>query len=67
MRRLDILVARLIDDVRERGGAIFAAVMEEEHNKERITPEKVRPVPHRPLSPHEIAVREVPVRRRWGY
>lgn len=67
VRRLDILVARLIDDVRARGGDFFADFMEEEHNKERITPEKVRPVVERPLSPHEIPVREVPVRRRWGH
>jgi len=67
VRRLDILVARLIDEARERGSDIFADVMEEEHNKERVTPEKIRPVPDRPLSPHEIPVREVPVRRRWGY
>ncbi len=67
VRRLDILVARLIDEARKQGSAIFADVMEEEHNKERITPEKIRPVPDRPLSPHEIPVREVPVRRRWGY
>lgn len=67
VRRLDILVARLIDSARSKGDTIFADVMEEEHNRDRITPERVRPVPDRPLSPHEIPVREVPVRRRWGY
>lgn len=67
VRRLDIIVARLIDDARAKGDGFFADIMEEEHDKERITPEKVRPVVDRPLSPHEIPVREVPVRRRWGY
>ncbi len=66
VRRLDVLVARLIDSARERGNAIFADIMEEEHNKERITPDKIRPVVERPLSIHEMPVREVPVRRRWG-
>jgi hypothetical protein len=67
VRRLDVLVARLIDVLREKDGAFFADIMEEEHNKERITPERARPVVDRPLSPHEIPVREVPTRRRWGY
>jgi len=67
VRRLDILVARLIDSARVKGDGTFADIMEEEHNKERITPDKVRPIPDRPLSPQEIPVREVPVRRRWGY
>ena len=67
VRRLDIIVARLIDDARAGGSAIFADVMEEEHNKERITPEKVRPVPDRPLSIHEMPIREVPARRRWAH
>jgi hypothetical protein len=67
VRRLDVLVARLIDNVRERGNAIFADIMEEEHNNERITPENVLPVVERPLSIHEMLVREVSVRRRWGY
>ena len=67
VRRLDILVARLIDHARKKGDDLFADMMEEEHDTERITAEKARPVVDRPLSPHEIPVREVPARRRWGY
>ncbi len=67
VRRLDILVARSIDAIRERDGNFLADVFEEEHNRERITPEKVRPVVERPLRPDEIPVREVSVRRRWGH
>lgn len=67
VRRLDVLVARLIDSAREKGNDLFADFMEEEHNKERITAEKIRPVVERPLSIHEIPVREVPARRRWVY
>ena len=67
VRRLDVLVARLIDSAREKGNNLFADFMEEEHNTERITAEKIRPVVERPLSVHEMPVREVPVRRRWCY
>lgn len=67
VRRLDVLVARLIDSAREKGNDLFADFMDEEHNKERITPEKIRPVVERPLSIHEMPVREVRVSRRWGY
>jgi hypothetical protein len=43
----------------------IAAAIEEEHEKERITPYNIRPVPERPLEPHEIPVIEVSSRRRW--
>ncbi len=69
VRRLDILLARLIDAMKDdahQGGAMFAQRMEEEHERERITPATVRPVVERPLDPSEIPVRYVQSRRRWG-
>lgn len=65
VRRLDILIARVIDTLKQHD-AIHTDIYEREHNQERITPESVRPVVDRPLAPWEIPVREVPVRRgRW--
>lgn len=65
VRRLDILMAELIDSLRthDKWGA---EAYERRHNEERISPEGVRPVVDRPLAPWEIPVREVAVRRgRW--
>jgi hypothetical protein len=67
VRRLDVLVAQVIDYLRERDDKIYADVVEEEHERYRVTPERVRPVADRPLRPDEIPVIEVPARRRWGY
>lgn len=65
VRRLDILIARVIDTLKQHD-AIYADIYEREHNQERISPESVRPVVDRPLAPWEIPVREVPARRgRW--
>lgn len=65
VRRLDILVANLVDSLR-RHDQWGAEAYEREHNDERIRPETVRPVVDRPLAPWEIPIREVPVRRgRW--
>ncbi|OBF56784.1 hypothetical protein A5756_10570 [Mycobacterium sp. 852002-53434_SCH5985345] len=63
VRRLDILIARVIDTVKQHN-AIHADIYEREHTHERITPETVRPVVDRPLAPWEMPVREVPARRR---
>lgn len=63
--RLDVLVSRLIDVLKKNGDELFAKVMEEEHESERITPEKLRPVVERPLHPSEIPVRYVHSQRRW--
>lgn len=63
--RLDILVARLIDIVKERN-EMLADVLERQHDEERITAYTVRPVPDRPLKPSEIPVRYIETRRkRW--
>jgi hypothetical protein len=64
-RRLDILIATLIDTLKQHN-AIHTDGYEREHNEERITPESIRPVVDRPLAPWEIPVIKVPVRRgRW--
>lgn len=65
VRRLDILLARVIDTLREHH-AIYADMFEREHNEERIRPGTVRPVVDRPLAPWELPVREIQApRRRW--
>ena len=65
VRRLDILVAKVIDMLKQHN-AIHADIYEREHNEERITADTVRPVIDRPLAPWEMPVIEVPVRRgRW--
>jgi hypothetical protein len=65
VRRLDILVAELVDALKKHEPNT-ADALEERHNDERIQPEAVRPVVERPLAPWEIPVREIRVRgRRW--
>lgn len=65
VRRLDILVATLVDALRKHD-TFGADIHERDHNENRIRPETVRPVIDRPLAPWEMPVREVPVRRgRW--
>jgi hypothetical protein len=63
VRRLDVLVARLIDVIKE-DHAVEAGIFEREHNEERISAETIRPVVDRPLAPWEMPVVEVPARRR---
>jgi len=65
--RLDELLARTIDALKERDSHGLAEYFEREHEADRITPYKVRPVPDRPLEIWEMPVREVRVRRRWGW
>ena len=68
VRRLDLLVTRLVDQLRGNGHSIFADVIANVHEEERITPANYRPVVDRPLKESEIPVRyiEVPRRRWWG-
>jgi hypothetical protein len=63
VRRLDILVAKLIDTTKEHN-PFQAEIFEREHDEERIRPETLRPVVDRPLAPWEIPVIEMPARRR---
>ena len=65
VRRLDILVAELVDDLKKHD-KFGADIFQRRHDEARIRPETVRPVVERPLAPWELPVREVPVRRgRW--
>lgn len=64
VRRLDELLARVIDQLKAHEHSLVAEIIEQEHVEGRITPETVRPVVDRPLKPSEIPVIEVPVRRR---
>ncbi len=64
VERLDILVARLIDTIRQHD-EYSAKYLEEEYEQDRITPESVRPVVDRPLDPSEVRVVYVTRRRRW--
>lgn len=68
VQRLDVVVARLIDELKvaETTDVRFAERMEEEIEKERITPANIRPVVDRPLDFSEIPVRYERTRRRWG-
>ncbi len=67
VRRLDLLVTRLVDQLRGNGHGMFADVIAEVHEEERITAANYRPVVDRPLKPSETPVRyiEVPRRRHW--
>jgi len=64
--RLDVLVTDLIEALDRAGEQTSAVRFAEEHERDRITPERVRPTVDRPLHPSEVPVREVRVRRRWG-
>ncbi|WP_280500590.1 hypothetical protein [Nocardia farcinica] len=64
VERLDILAARAIGILKE-GNAFLGRELEEEHERERITPEKVRPVVDRPLDPSEMPVIVKRRQRRW--
>lgn len=65
-RRLDLLVTELVAALERAGDKIMATAYADEHERDRITPEKARPVVDRPLDPSEIPVREVVRRRRWS-
>jgi len=67
VQRLDVLITRLIDQMKEHDHSHFAEVMERVHEEERITPATYRPVVDRPLKPSEIPVRYERAPRRWGY
>ena len=56
VRRLDILVAKLIELLREHDPN-QAGWLDQEHDDERIRPETIRPVVDRPLEPQEIPAR----------
>jgi len=65
--RLDELLDRAIDALRDNGQEILADSLRREQIDDEITPSKVRPLIERPMSPSEIPVRiEYRTRpRRW--
>lgn len=66
VRRLDELLARVLDQLKAHEHSLVAEIIEQEHIEGRITVATVRPVVDRPLKPSEIPVIHVPVRRgRW--
>ncbi|MBL0706277.1 hypothetical protein [Sinomonas cellulolyticus] len=67
VHRLDALVVRLIDELKEHGHARAAEIIAQTHEDERITPYNVRPIVDRPLKPSEIPIRYERAPRRWGY
>lgn len=64
VQRLDELLARAIEALREKGDAIIADDLQREHERDRVTPYNVRPRVERPLQPSEIPVHVV-YRRGW--
>ncbi|MDQ0676554.1 hypothetical protein QFZ36_004180 [Pseudarthrobacter siccitolerans] len=66
VNRLDVLLAWSVDYIR-RIDESTAAMIEKEHEEDRITSYNIRPVPQRPLEPHEIPRVQVPSRRRWPH
>lgn len=67
VQRLDVLITRLVDQMKDHDHSIFAEVIERVHEEERITAANYRPVVDRPLKPSEIPVRYERAPRRWGY
>lgn len=66
VRRLDELLARVIDQLKSHEHSLVAEIIEQEHVEGRITAATVRPHVDRPLKPSEIPVVQLPVRRgRW--
>ena len=67
VQRLDALIVRLIDELKQLDHSMAAEVIERTHEEERITPANFRPVVDRPLKPSEIPVRYERAPRRWGH
>ncbi len=67
VQRLDVLIARLVDQMKGHDHSMFAEVIERVHEEERITAANYRPVVDRPLKPSEIPVRYECAPRRWWY
>lgn len=65
--RLDVLVANLIDSLRQHNASTFADMFERRYEDERITPYSIRPVVDRPLKAGEIPVHYERAPRRWGH
>jgi len=64
VHRLDELLARAADAMRDSKLTQLSAWIDEEHERDRITPCNVRPTIDRPLDPAEIPM-QVEYRRAW--
>ena len=64
VHRLDELLARAADALRNSKLDHLADWLDEEHERDRITPHTIRPIVDRPLDPSEIPVRTV-YRKAW--
>jgi hypothetical protein len=67
VQRLDQLVVRLIDELKQHGHSMAAEIIARTYEEERITPANYRPVIERPLKPSEIPTRYGRAPRRWGH
>ncbi len=65
--RLDELLDRAIDALKEHGEDSLADALRREQIEDQITPSKVRPLIERPLSPNEIPVRIEYRNRPWRW
>ena len=65
IHRLDELLARAADSSRDNKLPHLADWLDEEHERDRITPHNIRPVVERPLDPNEIPVRTVHRKAWW--
>ena len=64
VHRLDELLARAADTFRDNKLALHAEWLDEEHERDRITPHTIRPTIERPLDPRHIPV-QIIYRKGW--
>ncbi|NTW39443.1 MAG: hypothetical protein HGA44_06070 [Cellulomonadaceae bacterium] len=64
IQRLDELIARAADAMRSNNLDSHARWLDDEHERDRVTPFTIRPTVDRPLSPDELPLQTV-YRRRW--
>lgn len=64
VHRLDELIARAADTLRHNNLAHHAEWLDEEHERDRITPYTIRPSIERPLDPRHIPV-QIIYRKGW--
>jgi hypothetical protein len=66
-QRLDVPVTDLIKALQRAGDDHMARCYAEEHERDRITPDKASHIIDRPLHPSELPERQVRARHCWGY
>lgn len=67
VQRLDMLMVRILDELKHHDRSFVAEAIARTHEEERITAANYRPVVDRPLKPSEIPVRYERAPRRWGH